>query len=68
MTRNEVINAVASAITWEECQDADHMLRQWMNAYPDDIMMRDAGEVLAMTMEGLEPDEVLEEPGVFTNH
>lgn len=54
MTRKEVIKSVASAMTWEECQKAEQMLRQWMEEHPDDMMMRDAGEVLEMAKEGLE--------------
>lgn len=57
MTRDQVIHAVLRAITWEQLQEAEEMLRQWMADHPNDWAMLDVGEVLTMSKEGLEmPD------------
>ncbi len=54
MNRDQVIESILSAGTWEECQKAQDLLAQWMQAHPEDIGMLDAGETLMMTMDGLE--------------
>ena len=59
MDREKVIETVLSASTYEECRRAEQILQAWMQAHPDDLAMLDAGESLAMTLEGLKPAERL---------
>ncbi len=55
MEREQVIDIVLNASSWEQCQQAKRILCDWMKQNPDDWGMLDVGEALEMTMDGLEP-------------
>lgn len=63
MTREMVIQSIASATTWEEMQRAEELLTDWLVTYPEDTAMLDAGEVLTMAKEDMNslPYNFLEE-------
>ncbi len=55
MNREDVIQVIASAISWEEMKRAKQMLCQWLTDHPKDTAMLDAGEVLTMAKEDMLP-------------
>ncbi len=52
MSREQVINQVLSARTFQECEQAKSMIIAWMQEHPRDFGMLDAGEQVEMILDG----------------
>jgi len=52
MQREQVIDEVLSARTPEECERAKNIIIAWMQEHPRDFGMLDAGEQIAMLLDG----------------
>ena len=52
MQREQVIDKVLSARTPEQCEEAKNLIIAWMRTHPKDFGMLDAGEQVAMIMDG----------------
>lgn len=55
--RQEVIEQVLDATTWEEIEAATLLLDRWLAAHPDDLGMEDGYEQLALLKSGLMMEE-----------
>ena len=56
MTRDEVIELVLTARSWEECLAAEEALLTWMSQHPNDYGVLDAGEQLTMIKEAIQEE------------
>ncbi len=52
MQREQLIDEVLSATTLEECERAKNLIIAWMQEHPKDFGILDAGEQVAMIMDG----------------
>lgn len=56
MQRDQLIEEVLSATTLEECERAKNSIIAWMQDHPKDFGILDAGEQVAMIMDGYSQD------------
>ena len=52
MQREQVVDQVLSARTFRECEEAKNLIIAWMQEHPKDFGMLDAGEQVAMILDG----------------
>ena len=58
MQREQVIDEVLSARTLEDCERAKNLIIAWMQEHPRDFGMLDAGEQVAMLLDGYSQEPV----------
>ncbi len=62
MERQEVIEQVLDATTWDEIESASKLLDCWLLAHPDDLGMEDGYEQLSLLRSGLMAEAKTAEP------
>ena len=64
MQREQLIDEVLSATTLEECERAKNLIIAWMQEHPKDYGILDAGEQVAMIMDGYAHEASASRPAV----
>ena len=62
MQREQVIDEVLSARTLDECDKAKKLIIAWMQEHPKDFGMLDAGEQVAMILDGYSQEAPVSRP------
>jgi hypothetical protein len=62
MQREQVIDEVLSARTLDECDKAKKLIIAWMQEHPRDFGILDAGEQIAMLLDGYSQEAPLSRP------
>ena len=62
MQREKLIDEVLSARTPEECEKAKNLIIAWMQEHPKDFGMLDAGEQVAMILDGYAQEAPVSRP------
>ena len=62
MQREQTIDEVLSARTLGECEKAKYFSIAWMQEHPKGFEMPDAGEQVAMIMDGYSHEALMERP------